>query len=140
MVGFVKRISILKEIKMNDQQPLGMLIVTYFMIWAGIIHWAFYKDTNFNRKQFTNKIKAKARKIMESSAEAYKMVILTIEHISIFVIGFIGGACTFFFKNKYYLNTRLFTKDEVRGLVNMALGEERRKENDMMKQVIRKIK
>ena len=101
MVGFVKRISILKEIKMNDQQPLGMLIVTYFMIWAGIIHWAFYKDTNFNRKQFTNKIKAKARKIMESSAEAYKMVILTIEHISIFVIGFIGGACTFFFKNKY---------------------------------------
>ena len=77
---------------------------------------------------------------MESSAEAYKMVILTIEHISIFVVGFIGGACTFFFKNKYYLNTRLFTKDEVRGLVNMALGEERRKENDMMKQVIRKIK
>ena len=127
---------------MTFQEIIGILIVSYFMLWAGILHWAFYKDqtSDFDIKEFLNKIKAKARKIMESSAEAYKMIILTIEHLAIFVVGFIGGAFTFFFKNKYYLNTRLFTKDEVRGLVNMALGEERRKENNMMQQVIRKIK
>jgi len=125
---------------MTSQELIGILIVTYFMLWAGILHWVFYKEQRFNKCQLTAKIKAEARKIMEMSANAFKMAILTIEHLAIFVAGFMGGALTFFFKNKYYLNTRLFTKDEVKGIVHMALGEERLKENNMMQQVIRKIK
>ena len=77
---------------------------------------------------------------MDSTTEVYKMVILGIEHFALFTVGFLGGAFTFYFKSKYYLNTKLFTKEEVRGLVNMALGEERRKESSLMSKTLRKLK
>jgi hypothetical protein len=77
---------------------------------------------------------------MESTTEVYRMVILGIEHFALFTVGFLGGAFTFYFKSKYYLNTKLFTKEEVRGLVNMALGEERRKESSLISKTLRKLK
>ena len=114
---------------MTDQQLIGMLIVTYFVIWVGIFNWIIHNDT-----------KAKARKIMDSTMDIYKMVILGIEHLALFIIGFLGGAFPFYCKSKYYLNTKLFTKEEVRGLINMALGEERSKESSLMQKLIGKLK
>jgi len=53
-----------------------------------------------------------------------KQIILWIEHIALVSTGFIAGAIVFYFRSKHYLKTRLFTKDEVREIVHMALGEE----------------
>ena len=53
-----------------------------------------------------------------------KQIILWVEHIALISTGFIAGAIIFYFRSKYYLKTRLFTKDEVREIVHMALGEE----------------
>jgi hypothetical protein len=85
-------------------------------------------------------IKSKARKIMENTSEIIRWTILGAEHIAILLVGFLGGAFTFYFKSKYYMNTKLFTKEEVRGLINMALGEERRKESSIMQKMIKKLK
>jgi len=114
---------------MTGQQLIGILIITYLVIWVGIINWIINNNT-----------KARARKIMDNTMDIYKMVILGMEHLAIFIVGFLGGAFTFYFKSKYYLNTKLFTKEEVKGLVNMALGEERRKEASLMQKMIGKLK
>ena len=53
-----------------------------------------------------------------------KQIILWIEHLALISTGFIIGAFAFYFRSRYYLKTRLFTKDEVREIVHMALGEE----------------
>jgi len=53
-----------------------------------------------------------------------KQIILWIEHIALVSTGFIAGAIVFYFRSKHYLKTRLFTKDEVKEIVHMALGEE----------------
>ena len=110
---------------MTNEQIVGVGIITYLLIWVAIFEWIINND-----------VKAKARKIMESTTEVYRMVILGIEHFALFTVGFLGGA----FKSKYYLNTKLFTKEEVRGLVNMALGEERRKESSLISKTLRKLK
>ena len=114
---------------MTNDQITGVLIVTYFVIWVGIFRWVMNND-----------IKAKARKIMDNTIDIYKMLILGIEHLAIFIVGFLGGALTFYFKSKYYLNSRVFTKEEVRGLIYMAIGEERRKESSLMNKTLRKLK
>ena len=114
---------------MTNEQIVGVFIITYLLIWVAIFEWIINND-----------VKAKARKIMDSTMDIYKMVILGIEHFALFTVGFLGGAFTFYFKSKYYLNTKLFTKEEVRGLVNMALGEERRKESSLMSKTLRKLK
>ena len=114
---------------MTNEQVVGVGIITYLLIWVAIFEWIINND-----------VTAKARKIMDSTMDIYKMVILGIEHFALFIVGFLGGAFTFYFKSKYYLNTRLFTKEEVRGLVNMALGEERRKESSLMSKTLRKLK
>ena len=114
---------------MTTQQIIGILIVTYLVLWVGIFNWIIHNNT-----------KAKARKIMDNTMDIYKMVILGIEHIALFAVGFLGGALPFYCKSKYYLNTKLFTKEEVRGLINMALGEERRKESSLMQRMIGKLK
>jgi len=108
---------------MTTQQIIGILIVTYLVLWVGIFNWIIHNNT-----------KAKARKIMDNTMDIYKMVILSIEHIALFVVGFLGGAFTFYCKSKYYLNTKF------RGLINMALGEERRKESSLMQRMIGKLK
>tara|TARA_R100001244_G_C5089358_1_gene116001 strand:- start:138 stop:497 length:360 start_codon:yes stop_codon:yes gene_type:complete len=113
----------------TEQQFIGILIITYFVIWVGIFKWVMNND-----------MKVKARKIMDNTIDIYKMVILGVEHLAILIVGFLGGALTFYFKSKYYLNSRVFTKEEVRGLINMALGEERRKESSLMRNMIRKLK
>ncbi len=53
-----------------------------------------------------------------------KQLILWIEHIALVATGFIAGAIIFYFRSKHYLKTRLFTKDEVKEIVHMAIGEE----------------
>jgi len=58
------------------------------------------------------------------AAVVSKQVILWIEHLALVSTGFLIGACAFYFRSRYYLKTRLFTKDEVREIVHMALGEE----------------
>ena len=55
-----------------------------------------------------------------------KSVILWLEHFALITGGFIAGAFAFYFRSKHYLKTRLFTKDEVKEIVDMALGEELR--------------
>jgi len=61
---------------------------------------------------------------MPETAAMSKQVILWIEHLALVSTGFLIGACAFYFRSRYYLKTRLFTKDEVREIVHMALGEE----------------
>ena len=61
---------------------------------------------------------------MPEAAAMSKQIILWMEHLALISTGFIIGACAFYFRSKYYLKTRLFTKDEVREIVHMALGEE----------------
>ena len=77
---------------------------------------------------------------MENTSEIIRWSILGLEHVALLIVGFLGGAFTFYFKSKYYMNTKLFTKEEVRGLINMALGEERQKESSLMKKMIRRLK
>ena len=61
---------------------------------------------------------------MPEAAAMSKQIILWMEHLALISTGFIIGACAFYFRSRYYLKTRLFTKDEVREIVHMALGEE----------------
>ena len=61
---------------------------------------------------------------MPEAAAVSKQVILWIERLALVSTGFIIGAFAFYFRSRYYLKTRLFTKDEVREIVHMALGEE----------------
>jgi len=71
---------------------------------------------------------------MPEASVISKQVILWMEHIALVSTGFIVGAFAFYFRSKYYLKTletdlikrgeRLFTRDEVREIVHMALGEE----------------
>ena len=61
---------------------------------------------------------------MPETAAMSKQVILWIEHLALVSTGFLIGACAFYFRSRYYLRTRLFTRDEVREIVHMALGEE----------------
>lgn len=63
--------------------------------------------------------------IMISEPTLTKQLILWIEHISLVTTGFVAGAIVFYFRSKHYLKTRLFTKDEVRQIVHMALGEKK---------------
>jgi len=58
--------------------------------------------------------------------DASKNLILWAEHIGLVLTGFIGGAMAFYFRSNYYKkinNLRLFTKDEVKEVVNIALKE-----------------
>ena len=55
-----------------------------------------------------------------------KSAILWLEHFALITTGFVAGACIFYFRSKHYLKTRLLTKDEVKVIVDMALGEELR--------------
>ena len=114
---------------MTNRQRIGLFIVTYTSIWVAIFNWIKNND-----------IKSKMRKIMENTSEIIRWSILGLEHIALLIVGFLGGAFTFYFKSKYYMNTKLFTKEEVRGLINMALGEERQKESSLMKKMIRRLK
>ena len=61
---------------------------------------------------------------MPESVVISKQVILWIEHLALISTGFIIGALAFYFRSRHYLKTRLFTKDEVKSIVHMALGEE----------------
>ena len=60
------------------------------------------------------------------AAVVSKQIILWIEHIGLVFTGFIGGAIAFYFRSHHYLkmsNLRLFTKDEVKEVVQIALKE-----------------
>ncbi len=55
-----------------------------------------------------------------------KNLILWAEHIGLVLTGFIGGAVSFYFKSNHYNklnNLKMFTKDEVKEVVNIALKE-----------------
>ncbi len=58
--------------------------------------------------------------------DASKNLILWVEHIGLVLTGFIGGAVSFYFKSNHYNklnNLKMFTKDEVKEVVNIALKE-----------------
>ena len=67
----------------------------------------------------------KKGKIMDMNIVS-KSAILWLEHFALITGGFIAGAFAFYFRSKHYLKTRLFTKDEVKEIVDMAIGEELR--------------
>lgn len=63
---------------------------------------------------------------IERYSKMTQSTILLIEHISLVTVGFIAGAILFYFKSNQYNklnNIRLFTKDEVKEVVNIALEE-----------------
>ena len=61
---------------------------------------------------------------METTYILSKIAILWLEHLSIFFGGFLLGAIGFYWKSKHYKDERLFTRDDVKAFVDMALGEE----------------
>ena len=92
-----------------ENQTVSLIILALLVVW----------------ERTCNHLLNKKGKIMDMNIVS-KSAILWIEHFALITAGFVAGAFIFYFRSKHYLKTRLFTKDEVKVIVNMAIGEELR--------------